>query len=412
MTKHRYRVVLVRWPPKGAYGLRKVLPRGHLPKRDALPVVIRVTENQDAARVTAERLQEAGAGVVVMGEFSDEPVICSDHPPDLMRGHCRRCATPICAGCLLEADGEHLCRSCASEARSRVQRVHTRQLFVLFLFCAFLYQVYTLWRRDTDMRGGSETIPVALLQFVPPGGLFHPMVRGLSGMDHAAWDGPTYTEIVSFFEKERKRYTGNLHSSIHLSVRGPWLERPEPPGLHEERDSAFGLGLAALRYSWYWRRLAQTHGVDLRRFPLRLFVIFTAEEGDQAALSRAAQGGRLAVTYVSLDDPNPSYPAITIAHEMAHLFGASDKYGPDGLALFPEGYVEPFVDEIYPQRYGELMAVDIPVGRSREVEASSLSQLRLGHRSAEEMGWIAKDEADAFYLAPEISPEELLNLPP
>lgn len=412
MSKRRYRVVLVRWPPRGPRALAQVLPGGHLPKRDALPVVVRVTTEPETARLTAERLQEAGAGIVVMAEFADLPVICTDHPPELVRGVCRRCAAPVCAGCLLEADGDRSCRRCAQETRTRVQRTHTRQLFVLFLFCAFLYQVYSLWRQDTNMRAGSESIPVALLQFVPPGEQFHPMVRGLSGMDQANWTGPAYPDIVGFFERERQRYTGHLSSTLHLSVRGPWMEHPVPPSLHEERDSVFGLGLAALRYSWFWRRLAHSHGVDLKSFPLRLFVIFTSEGGDQAALSRAAQGGRLAVTYVSLDDPNPAYPAITIAHELAHLLGASDKYDAGGLARYPEGYVEPYEEPIFPQRYGELLAVDIPIGRANEREASSLAQLRIGHLSAAEMGWIAQDEADAFYRAPGVTPDELLDLLP
>ena len=152
--RERYRVVLVRWPPSGPRDLRRVLPGGQVPKRDALPVVVRVTESADNAGETAERLRSVGAGVVVMGERSDQPVVCTDHPPELFRGSCRRCGRDICAGCQLEADGERLCRSCATASRAKVQRVHTRQLFVVFLFCAFLYQVYALWQRDTDIRAG------------------------------------------------------------------------------------------------------------------------------------------------------------------------------------------------------------------------------------------------------------------
>lgn len=405
----RYRVVLVRWPPGGPKELRRVLPGGHVPKRDALPVVVRVTEQIERARETAERIRGAGAGVVVMSELSDQPVICTDHPPELVRGACRRCGHDVCAGCLLEADGERLCRSCNTASRARIQRVHTRQLFVVFLFCAFLYQVYSLWRRDSDVRSGWELASVALLQFVPPGELHNPMLRGLSGQDPRGWEGPTYADVVSLFDTERQRYTGQLASSIHLSVRGPWQEIPEPPSLLEGMDAPWKSGLAALRYSWFWKRMSERHGVESRRHPLRMFVIFTDEPGDQAAMSRAALGGNLAVTYISLDDPNPAYPAITIAHELAHLLGASDKYKADGLAAYPEGYIEPYKEPIYPQRFAELMAVDIPVSRNLEQEPGDLGQLRIGHRSAAEMGWIAEDQADAFYKAPGVTPESLLE---
>jgi hypothetical protein len=406
----RHRVVLVRWPRNGPRELRRVLPRGALPKRDALPVVVRVTTDAERALETALRISEAGAGVVLMAEYSDLPVVCIDHPPELVRGSCRRCGRHVCSGCLLEADGDRLCPPCAREGRARVQRIHTRQLFVVFLFCAFLYQIYDLWIRDNDIREGAEQATVAVLQFVPEGQYEHPLVRGLSGLDPLHWEGPVYSDVVSFFERERQRYTGQLVSNLRLSVRGPWVGPPAAPDLDAGPGGALRQSLAALRYSWFWRKLAENHGVDGKRFPLRMFVIFTARAGDQAAMSRASLGGNLAVTYVSLDDPNPAYPAITIAHELAHLLGASDKYGGDGLARYPEGYVEPFLEPLYPQRFGELMAVDIPVGRKLEAEPQSLDQLRIGYRSAAEMRWVADDQAEAFYRSSSLSPEMLLEL--
>ncbi|MFH1465522.1 MAG: hypothetical protein ABIO70_14135 [Pseudomonadota bacterium] len=407
-SRRRLRVVLVRWPPGGNAALARVLPRRHVPRRDALPVVVRVTEDRAKAEETAARLEGAGAGVVVLEEFAHVPVVCAEHPPELVRASCRRCAADLCAACILDADGERLCRRCARESGARTQRIHTRQLFVVFLFCAFLYQVYALWKRDTDLRTGGETIPVALLQFVAPGAEDAPAVRGLSGLDPRHWSGPTYADIASFFDRERERYTGHRAATLALSVRGPWVEQPRSPVLPGEADTAFGLGLSALRYSWFWRRLAVRHGVDLRRFSLRLFVIFTDQAGDEAANSRAARGGHLAVSYVSITDPNPAYPAITIAHELCHLLGSSDKYGQDGLAVYPQGYVEPHLDPLFPQRFGELMAVDIPVGREQEREPTSLDQIRIGFQTAAEIGWITEDQASSFYRGAGPDPEALL----
>lgn len=401
-------MVLVRWPHGGGDALARVLPGHRLPHRDALPVVVRVTEDPARAAETAERLLGAGAGVVVLEEYTDVPVICAEHPPELVRAACLRCSTDICAACVLDAEGERLCRRCARESGARTQRIHTRQLFVVFLFCAFLYQVYAIWKRDTRLRSGGESIPVALLQFVAPGAEHDPIVRGLSGLDPHTWTGPTYADIASFFDREHQRYTGHGSTTLQLSVRGPWSELPQCPVLPGEADSTIGLGLAAMRYSWFWRRVAVHHGVDLRRYPLRLFVVFTDQAGDEASNSRAARGGRLAVSYVSLSDPNPAYPAITIAHELAHLLGASDKYGPDGRAVYPEGYVEPHREPLFPQRFAELMAVDIPIGREVEREPASLGQLRIGYQTAAEIGWIAEDQAASFFRGAGPSPDDLL----
>jgi hypothetical protein len=64
---------------------------------------------------------------------------------------------------------------------------------------------------------------------------------------------------------------------------------------------------------------------------------------------------------------------------------------------------------MYPQRFAELMAVDIPVSRDTEREPSSFDQIRLGHRSAAEMGWISQDQADSFYRGLGTTPDQQLE---
>ena len=113
---------------------------------------------------------------------------------------------------------------------------------------------------------------------------------------------------------------------------------------------------------------------------------------------------------MSLDETNPGYPLATLAHEIGHALGASDAYDPaTSHAEHPYGYVEPFADPLYPQTYAELMAVDIPLGPKREREVSSLNQLRVGHRTAAELGWIPPEQADLFYTPAEIMPEDKLK---
>jgi hypothetical protein len=55
------------------------------------------------------------------------------------------------------------------------------------------------------------------------------------------------------------------------------------------------------------------------------------------------------------------------------------------------------------------MAVDIPISRLQEQEISTLTQLRVGHRTAAEMGWIPPEQATLFYTPAEIRPEEKLG---
>ena len=78
-------------------------------------------------------------------------------------------------------------------------------------------------------------------------------------------------------------------------------------------------------------------------------------------------------------------------------------------AIHPEGFVEPFSKPLFPQGFAELMAVDVPISRTREMEVSTLDQLRVGHRSAADMGWISLEQADLFYTPAEIGPEDRLT---
>ena len=143
-------------------------------------------------------------------------------------------------------------------------------------------------------------------------------------------------------------------------------------------------------------------------YGVMLVVVYGNEIGDLAADSRGSAKARLGVVHVDLQDANPTYPVITTAHELAHALGALDKYDPvSALSDYPEGYVEPFIDPLYPQRYAELMAVDIPSSRHSEKEVQELRRVRVGHATAAELGWITQARSDLFYQ-PEIDPLDRL----
>ena len=76
--------------------------------------------------------------------------------------------------------------------------------------------------------------------------------------------------------------------------------------------------------------------------------------------------------------------------------------------MHPTGFVEPFSNPLYPQRYAELMAVDIPLSPNTEREIRSMNELRVGYQSAAQMGWIGPEQARLFYTPPEITPAEKL----
>ena len=146
---------------------------------------------------------------------------------------------------------------------------------------------------------------------------------------------------------------------------------------------------------------------------MRVYVVYGGTSFDMASHSRGSEKGRVAVVYVSLDETNPGYPLATVAHEIAHALGASDTYDAEtSQANHPHGYIAPFADPLIPQPFAELMAVDIPIGPNLEQEVSSLNQLRVGHHTAAELGWIPPEQAVLFYTPAEVMPEDKLNPQP
>jgi hypothetical protein len=115
----------------------------------------------------------------------------------------------------------------------------------------------------------------------------------------------------------------------------------------------------------------------------RVWVLHPRSAGLSFALAEVDTrwpGASLAVCYAreaSFPEPleRPPFPdPVTYAHELLHLFGASDKYGVP-LSTFPPGSVS-----------------------SRDVMRlghERLSQLRIDRRTAEEIGWAPRDDRAA-----------------
>jgi hypothetical protein len=168
--------------------------------------------------------------------------------------------------------------------------------------------------------------------------------------------------------------------------------------------------------SWQWPRyfhdIAGDFGVDTDQYGIRAYVIYGGG-GDVAAHSRGSKTGRIAVSWVGEDEQNPGYAVLTVAHEMGHALGAFDRYdGGTYQARYPEGYIEPYANPLYPQRFAELMAVDVPLSLGTEREVRSLNEVRIGHRTAEEIGWIHREQADLFYSPPAKGPLDRLPARP
>lgn len=82
---------------------------------------------------------------------------------------------------------------------------------------------------------------------------------------------------------------------------------------------------------------------------------------------------------------------IVIAHEFLHTLGATDKYEmANNFPVFPEGFGEPDLQPLYPQRYAEIMGGRLALSAQDAVIPRHFAQVVIGRKTAEEINFIGK----------------------
>ncbi len=383
----RWNVVVVSPPPSEARSTRTTRP-----------VVVYAGAEPAPAERAAAALRELGAEVVVVE--GDEGALCAAHPTQLRGEACADCGRRICAACRLAANGAARCPGCHAKGRNVARNRRLRQLFSLFLFVVFLHQAWFWVARERALVDATGPVRVALVQFVQPDAAGAPLVAAMNAPGGLDAIGP-------WLDAERRRYLGPRADTFQVDVLGPWTATVAPPTLPPRDPGWMDLLRVSLSFPRYFHDLARAHGVDPDAYGARVYVVYGGG-GDLSADSRGSRKGRLAVSFLPLDS-TVAYAQVTVAHELGHILGAADLYDEGTwLARFPEGYVQPWADPPWPQRYAEVMAVDVPLTPSSEREIRSLDEVRVGYRTAADFGWIDAKHAELYYTPALSGPEQAL----
>ena len=198
-----------------------------------------------------------------------------------------------------------------------------------------------------------------------------------------------FSDITDFVRREAHRYGVGLDDPLHIELGQRTDLPPAPP----ENGNPLRVMAWSLQLRWWaWRELADQPGPEP---DIRMFVVFHKPvTGVALPHSLGLRKALTGIAHVFASRQMRGANHVVITHELMHTVGASDKYGPDDLPVFPDGYAEPDRKPLYPQRYAEIMGGRIPLARDRARIPPDLHKVRIGPATAAEIHWISRTPAD------------------
>lgn len=253
-----------------------------------------------------------------------------------------------------------------------------RKLRIGFLLVILAAVAGQAWLRHARLIAWDHTLWVAV--YAIPGDDSAATRAHIAKLDAARFD-----EIERFMADEAAGYDLPLAEPVRLEFAGVLAELPPAP-------PASGAWYEVALWSLSLRRWAARMEGSVAGPPgeVALFVIFHDPKlSPRVPHSLALKEAQLGVVHAFADDRQHRTNAVVIAHELMHVFGATDKYEPATLQpVFPAGYAEPDADPRYPQALAELMAGRIPLTAETAAIPRSLDEVVIGEQTARESRWI------------------------
>lgn len=190
--------------------------------------------------------------------------------------------------------------------------------------------------------------------------------------------------IEQYFSREALRYQLPLHRPIVFHL-GPRIQEipPAPPALDANRlDIIFW----SLRFRWYAWQHQPSLGVPI---DIKLYLLYHDAKAHTRLLhSTALHKGRIGRVNLFAAPAQHAGNTVVIAHELLHTLSATDKYDLNtNVPLLPQGYAEPYMQPLYPQKKAEIMAGKIPLSADRARMARNLDETIIGRPTSREIGW-------------------------
>ncbi|MBT8083931.1 MAG: hypothetical protein HKN35_11915 [Woeseia sp.] len=195
-------------------------------------------------------------------------------------------------------------------------------------------------------------------------------------------DVALFAEIESFLAREVSRYGVSLERPVRIEL-GEIIDQ-QPPDV-PLANSRLSIMAWSLKMRWWAHRAASPQ--DSPAPDVRIFVrYFEAREGARLENSVGLQKGMVGLVNAYTGRRQIGSNNVVIAHEFLHTLGATDKYDPaSGLPRYPDGFAEPELLPLFPQRFAELMGGRIAVADQQAIVPSSLEYVLIGPDTAAEI---------------------------
>lgn len=248
------------------------------------------------------------------------------------------------------------------------------RIFILL----FIFSVVALgaWRAKTRSVEWKYTLPVSIYLINGDGSaVAAEYLRSLTEED--------FKPIATFMRDEAERYGRSAKASIEIRLGGIIDTRPpEPP----HNGNALEVIAWSLKMRWWVYRSTDTVGPSPK---VKMFLLYLdPAQSPHLAHSTGLQKGLVGRVNVFASRDMAKQNNVVIAHEFLHTLGATDKYDPaTNQPLYPDGYANPDLKPLLPQRYAEIMAGRTPLSQTEAVTPASLDDALIGSKTAQEINW-------------------------
>jgi hypothetical protein len=252
-----------------------------------------------------------------------------------------------------------------------------KSLRIFILLFIFAFVALGAWRAKTQSVEWKHTLPVNIYLINGDGSAIAvEYLRSLTEGD--------FKPIAAFMHDEAARYGHTENASIEIRLGGMIDTQPPAPPLN---GNVLEVIAWSLKMRWWVYRNTDTVGPGPQG---KIFVLyFDPAQNNRLAHSTGLQKGLIGRVNVFASRDMAKQNNVVITHEFLHTLGATDKYDPaTNQPLYPDGYANPDLKPLLPQRYAEIMAGRTPMSQTEAETPASLDDALIGSKTAREINWL------------------------